>query len=238
MAHKIAPTFIEDTVPRSKAELAGLPPKSEKDSWKRLMAESRRTALASGIDSLWKRKRSREKREKSRADGRLRQNLEDARAPERPDEVFTRGTVTQATLNTTVIRDPEYAPRQLMSQQRTAAINQAKSEARKDSVQRLYVEAGRFILTEEELAKKVNDIFVENRFHSLASGGGTWWGAENMWEAYGPPIKVADMFADMRGTSHRVSKAYQTASNKTAQRQKVVAGELTGGALSVTDIVD
>ncbi|KAF3764356.1 hypothetical protein M406DRAFT_291411 [Cryphonectria parasitica EP155] len=231
--HKLSPTFVRDTAPHSKAERRGEPPRSERDAWKRLMAESRRQALGSGIGNLWKRKVKRETKAKARADAHAQRNLDDKRAPERPDEVFTRGTIPQATLDTSVIRDPMYATRQRESAQRTAALQAAKSEARKDAIQRLYVEASDFIVTEEELAKKVDEIFSEEHFTKAGTARGIYWGAENMWEAYGSPTTVRQMFADMRGTSTHVTKAYDTSFNKTVQRQKVVAGELTGGALSV-----
>lgn len=231
--HKLSPSFVRDTAPHSRAERRGEPPKSDKHGWKRLMAESRRQALGAGIERLWRRKVTRETRAKARADAHAQRNLVDKRAPERPDEVYTRGTIPAGTLDTRVVRDPEYETRQRESALRTVAIQQAKSEARKDAIQRLYVEASKFIVTEEELAKKVDQIFTEDHFTKVGSGRGIFWGAENIWEAYGPPITVRQMFASMRGTSTQVTDTFRPASLKTTNRQKVVAGELTGGALSV-----
>lgn len=231
--HKLSAHFVEDTAPRSAAELAGEPPKSEKDAWRRLMAESRRQALGSGIDSLWRRKVRREATAKARADAHGARNLAAARAPERPDEAFTRGTITAATLNTAVPRDPLYAERQRESAARTAALLQAKAEARKDAVQRLYVEASRFIVTEEELAAKVDEIFSDDHFHKAGVGRGRY-GAENVWQGHGRPVTVKDMFAELKGTHKNLFNRYRPEETKTAQRQKIVAGELTGGALSVT----
>lgn len=230
--HKLSGSFVEDTAPRSAAEQAGEPPKSEKDAWRRLMAESRRQALGSGIDSLWRRKVRREATAKARADAHGARNLAAARAPERLDETYTRGTITAATLSTAVPRDPLYAERQRESAARTAALLQAKAEARKDAVQRLYVEANQFIVTEEELAAKVDELFVEQHFLTHGQGRGRQ-GAENAWHGYGRPITVKDMFAEMKGTRRETANWYKQDETKTAQRQKIVAGELTGGALSV-----
>lgn len=238
MAHKLQPTFVDDTVPRSKAEQAGLPPKSEKDTWKRLMAESRRQALGTGISSLWRRKRTRETREKARADAKLAQHLADKMRPDRLDDVYTRGTVTAATLDTKVVRDPEYAEKQLASQERTAAVQKAKSEARKDAVQRLYVEAGQFILTEEELATRVEKVFSPKYFVEMGQLSNIWWGAANIWEAKGRPLRTVDMFNETRDSGQRSDQFSKSTMKKTLQRQKVVAGELTGGALSVTGPMD
>lgn len=229
-AHKLSGTYVEDTAPYSAAEAAGLPPKSEKDAWKRLMAESRRRALDTGINNLWRRKVRRDGREKQTSDARAAAHRADADAPERFDETFTRGTVTQATLSTAVPRDPLYAQKQLESQARTAAMQQAKREARKDSIQRLYVEAGRFILTEAELAAKVDELFSESHFKSHT---GLLYKPENVWEAHGRPVTVRDMLAELQGKSNNLVQSMKADASKTAQRQKIVAGELTGGALSV-----
>lgn len=238
-AHKLQPSFVEDTAPRSKAEIAGLPPKSDKDTWKRMMAESRRQALQSGVSSLWRRKQRRDVRAKTRADAKKAQHLEDQKRPDRLDDVYTRGTVTQATLNTTVIRDPEYETKQLESQQRTAARLQAQSDARKDALQRLYVEAGRFILTEQELAARVEKLFAPDYFATLGKlNSQVWWGAANIWEASGRPLKMAEMFDTTTDAGQRTTQYNKSGARKTEQRQKLVASELTGGALAVTGVID
>lgn len=239
MAHKLQPSFVEDTAPRSKAELAGLPPKSEKDEWKRTIAESRRQALGTGVQNLWKRKVTRDAKAKKRADTKQAQHLADKFRPERLDEVYTRGTLTQATLSCTVVRDPEYKEKQLESQERTAAMHRTNTEARKDAVQRLYVEAGRFILTESELQAMIEKKFSDQYLHVLAkSNSKAWWGAKNMWEAIGKPLSTATMFNSTTNIGKRSDDYSSSSQKKTDQRQRIIAGELTGGALSITGIVD
>lgn len=233
-SHKIQADFVGQTAPRSRAEEAGEAPKSDRAAWKRALAESRRKALAAGIDKLWARKNTREGRAKQRAESHRRRNLAAANAPEGLDDVFTRGTVTQATLDTRVVRDPHYRERQLESQARTEALQRDRSEARKDAIQRLYVEAGSFIVSEDDLAKKVDEVFSEEYFKQA----GRWQGkydSENIWDAHGPPVPVRAMFASMKGTSTKVVEGYQTPVSFTTQRQKIVSGELTGGAVSAGD---
>jgi hypothetical protein len=229
--HKIQADFVDHTAPRSRAEVAGEAPRSDRDAWKRAIAESRRKALAAGIDKLWVRKNTREGRAKHRAESHRQRNLAAANAPEGLDDVFTRGTVTQATLDTKVIRDPHYRERQLESQARTAALQQERSEARKDAIQRLYVEAGSFIVSEDELARRVEQIFADDHFKSV----GQWRGkmnSENVWDHYGAPTPIRAMFASLKGTSKNALKSYEAGIQFTTQRQKMVAGELTGGAVS------
>lgn len=234
MAHKLQPGFVDDTAPRSAAERAGLPPKSDKDAWRRRMAESRRSALGAGLSSLWRRKHTREARQRARADAKLARHREARARPERPDELHTRGTVTLATLDTSVVRDPEYEAKQLAKQERTAARAKAKSEARKDAVQRLYVEAGRFILTEQELAAKIEDVFSPEYLPNLArSRSANWWGAANIWEALGRPLRMGEMFSSTTNYGQRSEHWGKSAQRKTDERQRILAGELTGGALAV-----
>ncbi|KUI58711.1 hypothetical protein VP1G_05944 [Cytospora mali] len=230
-SHKVQPGFVDQTVPKSKAELAGEEPRSEKAAWKRLMAESRRQALGAGISTLWERKQTREARAKDRAEKHRLRNLMAANAPERLDDVYTRGTVTQHTLKTKVIRDPLYKERQLESQARTAALQQARSETRKDALQRLYVEAGNFIVSEDELSKKVEEIFTADYFKTYGKQFAIH-DAENVWDAHGPPITVKSMFASMKGTSTVAIDYYKSEADETTLRQRTVAGELTGGAMS------
>lgn len=234
-SHKIQAGFVDQTAPRSRAEAAGEAPRSDRAAWKRALAESRRKALAAGIDSLWARKNTREGRAKHRAESHRQRNKAAAEAPEGLDDVFTRGTVTAATLETKVVRDPEYRERQLESQARTAALQRERSEARKDAIQRLYVEAGSFIVSEDELAAKVEEAFSERRW----AGTGRWLGketAENVWDAYGAPVPVRGLFSSLKGTSWKVVEN-QSDHGLTTRRQKMVAGELTGGAVSA-GIVD
>lgn len=229
--HKVQPGFVDQTVPRSRAEQAGEAPRSDKAAWKRLMADSRRQALGAGISSLWERKQTREGRAKDRAEQHRLRNLMAANAPERLDDVYTRGTVTQHTLETRVIRDPLYQERQLESQARTAALQQARSEARKDALQRLYVEAGNFIVSEDELSKKVDAIFTPDYFKTYGKQFAIP-DAENVWDAHGPPITVKSMFASLKGTSTVAIDYYRSEADETTLRQRTVAGELTGGAMS------
>lgn len=240
MAHKLQPNFVDDTAPKSRSEKLGQAPKSEKDAWRRLMAESRRTALGSGIKSLWRRKQYRDERDSRRADIHKQRNIAAASAPERPDEVFTRSTITAATLDTRVVRDPDYKMKKQLSQTRTAAIAHAKSEARKDAVQRLYVQASSFILTEEELADRVERVFAKDYFNKISGRKEGIYGTfYNMWDAYGPPPSVAAMTvqAKARRSGSGMASGQDTSEKKTLARQKMIAGELTGGALSVSGTV-
>lgn len=231
-AHKISPDFVADTAPYSRAESLGTPPKSDKDAWKRLMAQSRRTALDEGVTNLWRRKLARDTKAKARADARSQRNRDAVLAPDRLDDVYTRGTITLATLDTRVDRDPEYAARQRASAARTAAIEADKSEARKDAIQRLYVEASQFIVSEADLAARVEAVFKEDYFAKKGKSRGVAF-AENKWVESGPPITVKQKMAELKGNTRFMTETYRSSSDKTTRRQKTVAGELTGGALSV-----
>lgn len=231
-AHKISPDFVNDTAPLSRSEATGEPPKSDKDAWKRLMAQSRRTALGEGVTSLWRRKLVRDRKAKAKSTANAKRNRDAGFAPERLDDVYTRGTVTQATLETKVVRDPDYVERQHESAARTVALQAAKSEARKDALQRLYVEASQFIVTEADLAARVDAVFTEGYFTERGKIRGDMF-AENWWASEGNPITVKQRLAELKGNVRGMMEAYRPKSDKTTKRQKIIAGELTGGALSV-----
>lgn len=230
--HKISGRFVRDTAPLSAAERAGLPPKSEKDAWKRVMAASRRAALSQGISNLWRRKKRRDHAKRSRAVSHQRANAAASAAPPPADEVHTRSTVTQATLTTVVVRDPLYAERQRASLARTKAIHAAQSERRKDAVQRLYVEASYFILTEKDLADRIEFLFRPGYFKK-GSMPMAQFGATNVWQAHGPPKSIRGFVADIEVHGNDVVKSLTSSGHKTTIRQRALTGELTGGALSV-----
>lgn len=231
-AHKISPGFVRKTAALSAAELAGKPPKSDKDAWKRVMAASRRAALEEGVGNLWQRKKTRDRTAKQYSVKKQRWHAKMAAAPPPADEVHTRSTVTQATLKTVVIRDPLYAQRQRESLARTRAIEAAKVESRKDAVQRLYVQASYFILDEADLAARIERIFKPEYFKDGGLNSMAFSGGKNVWQKHGPPKSIRDFVAELdNGSRDQGAKSVLL----TTKRQRTLTGELTGPVLSVLE---
>ena len=230
-AGKVAAGYVERTAPRSAAEAAGQAPRSDVDAWKRSMAESRRQSLAAGLQGLWKRKQRRERLAGAKAQANFERNRAAALAPEGQDDVLTRSSVRLHTSqNTAVAPDPERPAKIAESAARTAALLAAKSEARKDALQQLYIAAGDFIVTEAELEAKINELFDEKYWERQGSQRG-FFGSENAWDAYGPPIQVRNMLDELNRTQQRAMDFNTTDLSRTAKRQKTVTEELTGGKM-------
>ncbi|AEO70530.1 uncharacterized protein THITE_2122121 [Thermothielavioides terrestris NRRL 8126] len=224
---KVKPEYLEATRPKSKAELAGQPPRSAEEARHRLMAAARRSALASGLQGLYVRKKQREKRRREAAEANRKANLAAATAPERLDEVLTRPTVRAATaLNTAVVPDPNRFAAAEEARARHQQREELKAEARRDALAQLYVAAQSFIVDEAELEARVNAIFTPD-YHKYAAGGR----GESIWDLHGAPISVAELRQEAMGSSNNLTEAQRAPVIKTTHRQKVVAEELTGGKL-------
>ncbi|KAL2142712.1 hypothetical protein VTI28DRAFT_800 [Corynascus sepedonium] len=224
---KVRPGWVESATPISKAEAAGEPPKSEEEARHRVFAAARRAAFASGIRGLYVRKTQRQQRVQARAERRRKANLAAATAPERLDDVLTRPTVRAATaLQTTVLPDPDRFAKAEAARAEHQQQTELKAEARRDALAQLYVAAQQFIIDEAELEARVEAIFTPD-YHRV---GGINRG-QSIWDQDAAPVSVADLQAEMLGTSSKAIDANKPVAMKTTKRQKAVAEELTGGKL-------
>ena len=228
-ARKVAPGYMERTAPRAQAEQLGEPPRNDLDAWRRRMAESRRRSLAAGLKGLYRRKERSESLGRARSTAKFEAHRRAAMAPEGLDDVLTRPSVpAAAALGAALQPDPERFAAAERSAERTAALRQGRSEARRDALAELYISARDFIVTEEELQEAVDKIFTDDYFRKL---GSVAIDSANIWDARGSPITIAGMVSAVNRTQTSLLSASQAESTKTAKRQKVVAEELTGGKM-------
>lgn len=229
-----ASAFAASAAPRSQAEERGEAPRSDRESLRRRMAESRRQSLESGLAGLWTRQQQRSQRERARSENVASRNRRAALfKPEGRDDVLTRSSVRDVTAKTTaVIRDPKRHERQAESAARTAAITQAKREARRDALMELYQAAGKFIVDEKDLERRVNDLFRPDYFKEEGYSYGTV-NAENIWDVVGKPSSVQDMMKGITRTETKLFDSKRTELDRTTKRQKLVAEALTGGKMPV-----
>ncbi|KAJ4297299.1 hypothetical protein N0V88_004217 [Collariella sp. IMI 366227] len=224
---KVTMSYIEAATPMSKAELAGEAPKSEEEARRRRMAAARRKAFESGIQGLYVRKNKRVQRIIDRSEMRRKANLAAATAPERPDDVFTRPTVRAATAEVTgVVPHAHRFEDAEKARVRHQEMQGFKAEVRRDALAQLYVAAKDFIVDEEELAARVEELFKPDT-HKF----GGMQGGESIWDQHEAPIALKDLRAEMTGTSKTLTNHMKSLATKAAQRQKTVSEELTGGKL-------
>lgn len=239
VAHKWAkksdvPAFTASAAPRSQAEERGEEARSEREIMRRRLAENRRQSLEFGLQGLWTRKQETAQRERARSTNLANRNRRAALfTPEGRDDVLTRSSVRDVTAKTTeVIRDPLRHEKQAEAAARTAGIVQAKREARRDALMELYQAAGKFIVDEEDLERRVSELFRPDYFKEEGYSYGTV-NAENIWDVVGKPASVRDLMQGITRTETKLFDSKRTELDRTTKRQKLVAEALTGGKMPV-----
>ncbi|KAI0539536.1 hypothetical protein GGR58DRAFT_463969 [Xylaria digitata] len=205
-------------------------PGSEVQAWRRKMAASRRENIRAGVRDLWTRKQRLDAKRLAARTAKLAANKAAAMAPEREDERLTRGTINAGTLKTSVAPDPFRFERGIASAERTAAIAADKSEARRDAIQALYMNARSFIVSEAELEAAVNLEFADDRFNKMGASN-VGFLISNIWDVKGEPPAVATMLKELERKSDNLVVDMTTEATRTLLRQKKVAEELTGGKM-------
>lgn len=152
-------------------------------------------------------------------------------APEREDDRFTRPTVLDAIMDTKVYPDPARFARADRSRTRVLARETEKREARRDALMELYTSASQFIVHENELKAKIDEVFAEDYFQKRSQEIHRHGMTENMWGSYGKPPSIANMMETATGGSTKVMEADQTESDRSVKRQKRIAEDLTGGRM-------
>ncbi len=194
------------------------------------MAANRRENMRSGVLDLWARKQRLDAKRLALRTAKLAANKAAAMAPEREDERLTRGTINAGTLQTAMAPDPLRFERGLAAAERTAAIAANKSEARRDAIQALYMNARSFIVSEAELEAFVNSEFADDRFDSLGQSG-AGYRIQNIWDAADEPMSVASMLRELQRSNDTLLGEMTTEKTRADRRLKRVAEELTGGRM-------
>jgi len=147
-------------------------------------------------------------------------------APQREDERLTNPTIIAAMsqLQVGAVPDPGREERIAEKKARVAAIEAAKAEARKDALHTLYMHARDFIVTEEQLNKEVDEIFVQNPFPNAPL-------KTSIWDAHHAPQTVQDMLMEVNNTQKKAVDYHKGPAHITGQRLKRIAEELTGGKM-------
>ncbi|KAL1903617.1 hypothetical protein Sste5346_000246 [Sporothrix stenoceras] len=226
--------FSANATPVAKAVQNGEAPWNEYQAMRRRLAENRRQGLQAGLRGLLQRQVEKEHRAKARSTNLANRNRRLALyTPERRDEILTRSSVRESTAkNTTVIRDPLRHEKLAASAERTAALAQQRKEERRDALMELYQAAGKFIVDEEELEKRVSELFRPDYFKEEGYSYGTV-NAENIWDVVGKPNSVRELMQGITRTETKLFDAKRSELDRTTKRQKLVAEALTGGKMPV-----
>ncbi|KHN97690.1 uncharacterized protein MAM_04705 [Metarhizium album ARSEF 1941] len=226
---KIQPEYVNKTAPRSTKPSSESP--SEVQEWKTALAESRRTNLKEGLDTLWLRRREMDRSRNERVSRRFHKHNKAGAAPERYDDKLTRPTVLTAIMDTKVYPDPNRFSCADRSRTKVIAKEKQKLEGRRDALMELYTSASNFIVHENELKAKIDEVFAEDYFRKRSEDGHRHSTTGNVWGSYGKPPSIANMMDSAIGMSTRIMEADQTESDRSAKRQKRIAEDLTGGKM-------
>ncbi|KAK6215297.1 hypothetical protein QIS74_08316 [Colletotrichum tabaci] len=228
---KAQPGYLEETapLPANQASQEPAPPGSRLEH-RRRMADIRRENLGVALQGLYKRKQERVQAETAIRDRRLRDHQRAAVAPERWDDRLTRSSVLSSLVKTTAVElDPQRYARAQQSKVKTAKLAQQKSEARQDALMELYINASKFIVSEDQLGKELDKLFSEDFWKR--QGKSMAHDSDNAWDVWGQPPTVKTMLDDMLRKQQRAIDFHQTAQDRTVKRQKTIAEELTGGKM-------
>lgn len=222
---KISAEYIDQAAARPKTPQS----RSKEAKERAVLAASRRKNLNQGLKELWARHSQEKKLRALHSTKNHERNHRMAVAPEREDDVYTRGTTLDALLDTKVYEDPKRFPRADRKRDKNIALVNAKQEARKDALMDLYVTATNFITDETELRSKVDEMFSESYMKSMRESRNQTWEVDNAWGVYGPPPSLNAMLGASTSISHDQAKI--RARDLTASRQKRIAEAFTGGQM-------
>ncbi|KFA65563.1 hypothetical protein S40285_04313 [Stachybotrys chlorohalonatus IBT 40285] len=225
---KIRREYVEKTAPKRTNDAE---PVNDVQEWKLKMANTRRDSLKSGLSNLWNRHKHGKESRTRQLRLQLAEQREAANAPERADDQMTRGTVLKAVEDTKVYPDPDRFLRAQRSRAKVLAMENARREARRDALVELYMGASKFIVHESELQAEIEATFADDFFHKQSQTANRLGITENAWGVYGKPMSIAQMLAYTTGSSTRTIHYDETEYDRSAQRQKSVAEELTGGKM-------
>lgn len=225
-SRKLERSYFEETYPRSEKPrpAAVTEDPDHPQAWKRVMAESRRKNLRSGLKGLWRRKVKRDDREAALGANRLKAHVEVGLAAESTDDFLTRSTVLEETLRTEIVADPQRFDKAEASKARTEQKMARDREERQQALMELYMNANKFIVDEAALNAEVEHVFSDDYWRD-PSRNSAWheWG--NQTGIYGMVGRAA------RDAPTNAVENYTADYARNMKRQKRTAEELTGGKM-------
>ncbi|KAI9789802.1 MAG: hypothetical protein M1833_002252 [Piccolia ochrophora] len=199
----------------------------EYSAWKSRLAATRRRSLRESLVELKRQKEQTErtvslKTKRTRAE---REKLLHRR--QREDDRLTSPTVTAATkqLQQGIAPDPDRSARLAEKTAKVHAIEARRSEDRRAALHTLYINARKFITTEEQLADEIERVFVESPQEWAEHYPG-----RNIWNR-GPPETIQEMLDVVNKAEKRAVALHSGFAELSARRVNRIAEELTGGKL-------
>ncbi|MCJ1471904.1 hypothetical protein MMC13_000545 [Lambiella insularis] len=217
--NKVDPAYIAAVTPEpTTSKHHASPPAQARADWKARQAATRRQNLREGLVQLRQRKERADRRITARSAFRQAEHERKIHAPEREDERLTNPSVIAALRpgGLGVLPDPGREARVAKMKARFEAKERKEREERRVRLHALYMNARDFIVTEEALNVKVEEVFSEG-----------WFGEHpdrSIWDKAQFPDTVQRMLAQVNAQGMGLALI-------TRQRLQRVAEELTGGKM-------
>ncbi|KAL3421367.1 hypothetical protein PVAG01_07812 [Phlyctema vagabunda] len=225
-ADKTAPEYFSLSAPEPSSQRHLSEPKNDYISWKRKLAETRRTNLKEGLLALHRRKIQQQEMIASKSSAKRASRERRLNAPKREDVRLTSPTIRalNSTLQKGRLPDPQREERLKEMAAKVRVKELARETARKNALHTLYMHARHFITTEEELGAKINEIFVPNPWQAISD-------SDNIWEAQGPPPTVQEMLSTVNKSQKTAVEFHKGDAVSSGERIQRIAEELTGGKM-------
>lgn len=227
---KASPAYLAAVTPeplRDRSEKAD-PRTKDFVSWKERQSGLRRQNLRQGLIELQHRDertaaRIKQKSVKIRAFNKAARD-----APEREDERLTNASVLASDLasKTHGLADPDRDARLAAKRENAERTKALQEEVRRQNLHTLYVNAGNFITTGDELEQTINKVFDDQEQFRNDSNPGL-----NIWNLGLPETVQELMGKSSRATRLRAIEQVDANAAKTRERMKRITEELTGGKL-------
>ncbi|MCJ1414763.1 hypothetical protein MMC32_001091 [Xylographa parallela] len=193
--------------------------------WRSRQAANRRQNLREGLMQLHQRKVRSDRRMTARSAFKQAEHERRIHEPEREDERLTNPSIIQALKRDSAnhLPDPDREARVTKMKARFEAKESAKAEERRNALHSLYMNARDFIVTEEALNAKVDEVFDHKWFRNYPE--------HSIWDKEGFPDTVQSMLSESNSSKRGNAQSTSGYIQLTKRRVQRIAEELTGGKM-------
>ncbi|KAI9879581.1 MAG: hypothetical protein M1830_008031 [Pleopsidium flavum] len=237
-ADKTSPEYLAAATPEPSstkdASILGRQPTEAADFivWKERMAAIRRRNLREGLVELQHRKQRTDRQVAGRSAYKRAEHERLVHREKRDDERLTDPTITDSMKNFQkgIVPDPDRLARIEQKRAMVQAKESAKQEERRDALHTLYMNAGTFITTEDQLQMAIDRAFTTEPNSAWYNSASSTTEAESVWNL-GLPETVQQMLGKANRTGNKAMEYNEGFAKVTGERIRRIAEELTGGKM-------
>ena len=225
---KPSPQYLANVTPESKKPI-DYSKLSEKGQYRHRLSQMRKDYLRDGLTQLHKRKQNAIQRMQFRADEKQAERARLLSQAEREDARLTNISIPSEMLPDRII-DLHSLEAFKIHESKSANVARTeinRADLRKDQLHTLYMNSRSFITTEEQLKKKIEEEFADNKF---GSNNINYWDKEIVPDSMAEMVNKSTTSPRMRPTGS-TERQYQAAHERDQERMKRIAEKLSGGKI-------